>query len=256
MLLFPLVVTTLISNEAITPCMPRTRGMTMMARWYGPVDQHGQSEEPPERWRGKSHVTIPASPVRTELPTENILVKMGPSPTLKPLEVIDKVCGAFQRGTDEDVEQLFHFVLPDGELALDNECSAGAMSKFRWTIRKEPRWKNIARRPHAALLKMRTYEIVGSFMTDADVVQYKVKASPYFPDAPSCESEVTFQFQLVRQHASVGAHPSAAEALGAIAECWMVNSIKPDYGEWHVLDPIHAGRAPDSFKPTDSAFRP
>ena len=164
------------------------------------------------------------------------------------------------------------------------------MNAFRWKIRKEPRWKNIARRRDAqpatlhihnchppnvhsqrpfkkpdnstnittlltharsggaacaALFKMRSWEVLGSVMVDPDVVLYGVRASPFFPDAPEAESEALFQFQLVRQHAS--SHPSAAEALGDRAGCWMANDIMPDYSAWHVKDPIHAGRAPDYF---------
>ena len=92
---------------------------------------------------------------------------------------------------------------------------------------------------------MRSWEVLGSVKVDPDVLLYGVRASPFFPDAPEAESEALFQFQLVRQHAS--SHPSAAEALGDRAGCWMANDIMPDYSAWHVKDPIHAGRAPDYF---------
>ena len=39
--------------------------------------------------------------------------------------------------------------MPDGDLAAAHASSAGAMNAFRWKIRKEPRWKNIARRRDA-----------------------------------------------------------------------------------------------------------
>lgn len=168
----------------------------------------------------------------------------GPSPDLQPLDVLDVVLRAFKRGTNEDIEDLFQFVLPTGQLASDYSSSAGAMSAFRWKIRKEPRWKNIAGRPHAALLHMRAYEVLGSLMTDADVRLYRVRAEPFFPDAPHAESDVIFQFELVKQRAS---HPAAREALGNRADCWLVNNILPHYSDWAVKDPINNSQCPDTF---------
>ena len=95
------------------------------------------------------------------------------------------------------------------------------MSKFRWSIRKEPRWRNIAARPHAVLLHMRDYEVLGTLGTDLDVRLFRVRAQPYFPDAPHAESEVVFQFQLVR-HCTQFAHPDVVQALGTLGDCWLV----------------------------------
>lgn len=154
---------------------------------------------------------------------------------------------AFQRGTNEDIAELFAFVHPSGDLAAQHQSPVGPMPKFRWNIRKEPRWKNIARRPHATLLHMRDYDILGTLGTDLDVRLYRVRAHPYFPDAPHAESVVIFQFQLVR-HCSHFAPPEIVEALGTLADCWLVNAIEPSYGEWEVKDPINASRCPDTFK--------
>jgi hypothetical protein len=174
---------------------------------------------------------------------------LGPSSSLAPADVLETMLYAFQRGRDEDVEDLFQFVVPDGDLAAAHASSAGAMACFRWKIRKEPRWQKIARRPCAMLLKMRSWEVVGSVMVDPDVIMFGVRASPFFPDAPHAEAETHFQFQLVRQHAGPGSHPEAAAMLGSRAGCWMVNDITPDFSSWHVKDPIGAGRAPDYFVP-------
>ena len=43
---------------------------------------------------------------------------------------------------------------------------------------------------------------MGSVMTDPDVRILRVRASPYFPDAAYAESEVFFNFRVVRQRAS------------------------------------------------------
>ena len=154
---------------------------------------------------------------------------------------------AFQRGTNEDIAELFAFVDPSGDLAHEHQSPVGPMSKFRWSIRKEPRWRNIAARPHAVLLHMRDYEVLGTLGTDLDVRLFRVRAQPYFPDAPHAESVVVFQFQLVR-HCSQFAHPDVVQALGTLADCWLVNNITPSYGDWEVKDPIGAGRCPDTFK--------
>jgi hypothetical protein len=174
-----------------------------------------------------------------------------PAPDLKPLDVVVAAMSSLQRGGNEDIEHMWRFVDPTGELAVNHENSAGAMSKFRWQVRKEPRWRNIAQRPHAALLSMRSYEVLGALMTDADCVTCRVRASPYFPDAEHAESEVYFNFELVRQRATT---PSLIEMLGERAGCWMVHNIAADYASWFVKDSIGAGRAPDSFNPRDFGF--
>ena len=89
---------------------------------------------------------------------------------------------------------------------------------------------------------------MGSVMTDPDVRILRVRASPYFPDAAYAESEVFFNFRVVRQRAS---HPSAAEALGEREGCWLVSTIEADWQAWEVHDKIGAGRCPDSFNPKD-----
>jgi len=171
----------------------------------------------------------------------------GPAPHLAPLDVVQTMLSAFQCGSNEAIEDLFQFVMPQGALAAAHASSAGALSAFRWKIRKEPRWKNIAARPHAALLHMRDFEILGSVMTDADVRLYRVRAEPFFPDAPAAESDVIFQFELVKQRVGVGSHPAAREALGKYANCWLVNDITPQYQDWAVRDPLDAARCPDTF---------
>ena len=65
--------------------------------------------------------------------------------------------------------------------------------------------------------------------------------------SPHVRTVVIFQFQLVR-HCSQFAPPEIVEALGTLADCWLVNAIEPSYGEWEVKDPNHAGRCPDTFK--------
>ena len=139
--------------------------------------------------RKQIDVTIAAAHLRA---------KLGPSPHLTPMEVLETMLAAFQRGDDDDIEDLFQFVVPDGDLATAHaKTSAGAMACFRWTIRKEPRWQAAGARPCATLLKMRSWEVVGSVMTDPDIVMFGVRASPFFPDAPHAEAEALFQFQLV-----------------------------------------------------------
>ena len=68
----------------------------------------------------------------------------------------------------------------------------------------------------------------------------------------AAESEVSFQVTMVRQRLS--GHPEESDTLGALAGCWLINDIVPDYSEWAVKDPIHAGRCPDFFtRPKRSA---
>lgn len=173
-------------------------------------------------------------------------MRNGPNPQLEPLQVVELMLGAFQRGSNEDIEELFAFIDPEGDLAAAHGSSAGPMSSFRWNIRKEPRWRNIAKRPQAALLKMREWQVLGHLGTDVDVRLYRIRAAPYFPDAPHAESEVVFQFQLVRQCSKYAA-PGGLSVLGNRADCWMVNSIEPIYGDWQVKDKIGAERCPDTF---------
>jgi len=187
--------------------------------------------------------------VDVECAAAHARAKLGPTPDLTPAEVLETMLAAFQRGGDDDVEDLFQFIVPDGDLYTRHSSSAGAMACFRWKIRKEPRWQKVYDRPCAMLLGMRSFEVVGSVMTDADIMLCGVRASPFFPDAPHAEAEAFFEFQLVRQRAGVGSHPDAAAVLGDLADCWMVNDITPDFSAWHVKDPIGAGRAPDTFVP-------
>lgn len=167
----------------------------------------------------------------------------GPSPSLEPSEIVDVMMKAFQRGTNEDIEELFQFVDPAGQLASEQASEEAspyhAMTMFRIRIRTEPRWRNIAARPHAALLRMRSYEIVGGVMTDPDIRVYMVRAHPFFPDAPDAESSCDFQFQLVRQRGS--------DVSESAAGCWMVDHIEPKYQGWTVKDPLDNGRCPDVF---------
>ena len=238
----------------------------------------------PERWQGKNHVTADEGGAATLGPeATRARVSLRPHPKFEPHEVVEYVLEALQRGGDLDIEdvcsaqstlpplvrachaaddcsadpaplvpgarrtQAWQFVVPDGELASDHWSSAGSMNKFRWRIRMEPRWRNIARRPCAALLRMRSWQILGSIPTHADVRLMRIRAEPYFPDAPAAESEAVFLIQTVRQRADE--HPSAHEVLGELADCWLINAIKPDFGAWKVKDPLGAGRAPDHFTP-------
>jgi hypothetical protein len=183
-----------------------------------------------------------ASPERSKLAA-------GPSPSLKPAEVVELLLNGFQRGSNADVEDLFKFVLPSGELAVQHSRgSADPMVNFRIKVRKEPRWKNIAGRPQAALMHMRKYDVMGGVMTDPDVRIYMVRAEPFFPDAPHAESDVVFQLELVRVRASRASGTADGEQTAA-ANCWMVNRIDPKFEDWAVRDRIHAGRCPDVFKP-------
>jgi hypothetical protein len=175
---------------------------------------------------------------------------LQPKPELEPMQVVEASLASFKRGTNEDIEQLFNLVCPDGELAASYASSAGAMACFRWTIRREPRWKGIAGRPHAALLKLRSWDIVGSLRPSLDECRVHVRCRPFFPDAPDAESEVEFEWTLARQFASN--HPEAAEALGVHDGCWMIRDIRPHYGSWTVHDALHNGRCPDYFTPPRS----
>jgi len=175
---------------------------------------------------------------------DRALLALGPSTELEPSTIVDMVMKGFQRGTNEDVEDLFQFVEPTGKLANSYQGSAGPMKNFRIKIRKEPRWKSIANRPIAALLHMRNFTIMGGVMTDPDVRVYHVRAEPFFPDAPQAESEVIFQFELVRQRASI---ESGITALGSHHKCWLIDSIEPKYSDWAVRDPIGI-ICPDVFK--------
>ena len=134
--------------------------------------------------------------------------KLGPTPDLTPAEVLETMLAAFQRGGDEDVEDLFQFVYPGGDLYQRHASPAGSMACFRWQIRREPRWQKVYARPCAMLLGMRSFEVVGSVMTDADVMRWGVRASPFFPDAPEAEAEAYFEFQLARCHPILAPGPT------------------------------------------------
>ena len=222
-----------IAAVALVPMAPKLRSLPRAAR----ISMAGQWVDGNSDW------------VYPENLGDALRELADPSPEVEPLAIVQLQLAALQRGTNEDIEYMWRFVAPDGELAADHENSAGSMSKFRWKIRKEPRWKNIGRRPHAALVRMRSWSVGGVLMLDPDCLLYRVTASPFFPDAEHAESEVAFQWRLVRQRAVEGAHPAAKEALGELADCWMVHGITPDFSAWHVHDPIGAGRAPDTFKP-------
>ena len=173
----------------------------------------------------------------------------GPSPQIEAGKVVKMVCDALKRGSNEDIEAMWNFIEPEGGLASQYRSAAGSMKAFRWKVRKEQRWKNIAARPHAAMVHMRGYELIGGLMTDVDVRQYLVRCSPFFPDAPFAESVVTFKVDVVRQFVDAKRHKEQAEALGNRANCWIIDNITPGFGEWEVKDPISADRCPDFFKP-------
>ena len=150
--------------------------------------------------------------------------KLGPTPDLTPAEVLETMLAAFQRGGDDDVEDLFQFVVPDGDLYTRHSSSAGAMACFRWKIRKEPRWQKVYDRPCAMLLGMRSFEVVGSVMTDADIMLCGVRASPFFPDAPHAEAEAYFEFQLVRRSAQRHSRHSTSQVRSAAASIAIFSS--------------------------------
>lgn len=171
-------------------------------------------------------------------------LKAGPAPSLEPSEIVDMMLQAFKRGTDEAIADLFQYVLPVGELAMQFDYGkAGPMTNFRIKVRTEPRWKSIASRPHAALLHMRGYEVMGGVMTDPDIRYYMVRGQPFFPDCPEAESDVLFQFELVKMRGSMH-----AEMATPYDGCWMVNRVEPKYEDWVVRDPLSAERCPDVFK--------
>ena len=164
--------------------------------------------------------------------------KLGPMPDLTPAEVLETMLAAFQRGGDDDVEDLFQFVVPDGDLYTRHSSSAGAMACFRWKIRKEPRWQKVYDRPCAMLLGMRSFEVVGSVMTDADIMLCGVRASPFFPDAPHAEAEAYFEFQLVRRSAQRRSKHSKCHST----QC------RSEYSRSKCLHLV--GTAPDPVRPT------
>ena len=108
--------------------------------------------------------------------SENLLE--GPAPELTPRDVVEAQCDAMKR---VDVEHFWKFVAPEGDLAVDYAHPQGAQTNFNWKVRNEPRWKNIARRPQAALYTMRDFRIVGTVFTDADKMLVRVSASPTSP---------------------------------------------------------------------------
>ena len=75
----------------------------------------------------------------------------------------------------------------------------------------------------------------------------RVRSEPYFQDSPLAATQVTVLFHIVCLRASE--QSSATSMLGRHAICWMVNTISPDVGEWHVPDPNSAAsrKAPDYF---------
>ena len=232
------VVTAFQAGARSAPCHRANLGAVRM-QWI--PEQHSQGL----RWVEDHDLDVSHAAARAKC-------RAGPSPALEPAEVVDMVLGAFQRGTNEDVEDLFQFVLPNGEMSQEfDTCNAGPMVNFRIKIRKEPRWKNVAGRPHATLLHMRSYDVIGGLMTDPDLRVYMARAQPFFPDAPHAESDVLFQFELVRVRPS--SHPSAP-GVTAYDGCWMINSIEPKYEDWAVRDPVSVERCPDYFtRPKRSA---
>ena len=92
-----------------------------------------------------------------------------------------------------------------------------------------------------ALLHMRGYEVMGGVMTDPDIRYYMVRGQPFFPDCPEAESDVLFQFELVKVRGSMH-----AEMATPYDGCWMVNRVDPKYEDWVVRDPLSAERCPDA----------
>lgn len=184
-----------------------------------------------------------AAPV-PDLQVPEVAMPEGPAPELAPSEVVVAACEAFQRGGSDDIEYFWRFVQPEGELDLRYDLN---FPMFRVNIRREPRYQGLVRHPCAALLLMRSYAIVGSILTDADEVVYRVKASPFFEGAEWAESDTYFQFKLVRQRPD--SHPDSAAMLGERANCWVVHDIVPDFGSWTVHNPNNAESNTPDFLP-------
>ena len=121
--------------------------------------------------------------------SENLLGK--PTRKLTPRDVVEAQCDAMKRA---DVEHFWKFVAPEGDLAVDYAHPQGAQTNFNWKVRNEPRWKNIARRPQAALYTMRDFRIVGTVFTDADKMLVRVSAS--LAPTRRAPSETHFVFTL------------------------------------------------------------
>jgi len=159
---------------------------------------------------------------------------------IEPLQIVPEQLDALRSGSDQDFTHFFQFVDPRGELARSHASSApdGPVVMFRAKVRREPRWKSIGLRPHAALLKHKSSEIIRSRnkgYVDDDTFCARVRVLPFFPDAPSAESEVLFQWILRRQ---------LTGSLGAPKLVWRVDDISADFGGWVVKKEVGDNAAP------------
>ncbi len=155
----------------------------------------------------------------------------GPSSSYDPLEVIAAQLSALQVGSDEELDRAWEFVDPDGPLALAHSSSAGARSRWKWEVRREPRWRQIGARPMAALFRHSGWSLTSVMEPTPHKCIVRVRAHPWFPDAPHAESEATFQWELVKQPE---ASPAASSYEVSHPGCWLVHQIEADFGGWQV----------------------
>ena len=78
----------------------------------------------------------------------------GPDPSLSPADVVLAQLELLQRGDNEALEECWKYVSPYGPLTDVHHSSAGPCARFKWTIKREPRWRQIGSRPMAALYKL------------------------------------------------------------------------------------------------------
>jgi len=144
-------------------------------------------------------------------------------------EVIAQQLEALQSGGDEDLDRCWAFVSPYGPLSDVHASSAGPRARFKWTIRREPRWRQIGGRPYAALLNLHKWELLGSLYKDENTFICRVRVFPFFPDAPFAEPQTVFQWTLSRLSDSTG-----MGRLGDLEGCWVVHHIEADFSGWFV----------------------
>lgn len=84
----------------------------------------------------------------------------------------------------------------------------------------------------AALYQLYRWEVLSQMAFGDSKFVARVKVFPFFPDAPTCESEATFTWTLSRL-----CDASGLDRYGELESCWMVHDVTADFEGWVVHNP-------------------
>ena len=164
------------------------------------------------------------------LATPSYTIATKPAVSLEPIDVLASQMSAFADGKRDTLETVWAFVDEDGPLAAAHRSSAGARARFVQVCHREPRWQHIGGRPLAALPRVYKWEVLSRLERSEYCTLIRVRAKPFFPDAPTADAEVVFVWTFVKMHDSTGMNRN-----GDLEDCWLVHDIEPDWGGWTVF---------------------